>query len=169
MLTTLYALRNNSKVLFHFVWVKSLNERSSDMPSALVRIFNAILSPLFSAAAELRMIHPIHWSLAYVNPSLLTFEWSCSIHPRRLTPSDFLEEQFEKARSSMSLRTHLMIFYSVRIPTQNGREPIRIAFLSYFNPLRLLCEVGRINLYPFRFHIRLKNTKKTKHMKRQKK
>ena len=36
---------------------------------------------------------------------------SCSIHPRRPTSSDSLEERFVKARSSMALRTYLMAFF----------------------------------------------------------
>jgi len=50
--------------------------------SALVQIFNAIPSSLFSAAAELAALR----------------------HPRRPTQSDSLEERFGKAKSSMPLR-----------------------------------------------------------------
>jgi len=64
---------------------------------ALVQIFNAIPSPFFSAPAELRIFNPNHWSLSYINPSLKPLEWSCSIHPRRPTGSDSLEERFRKA------------------------------------------------------------------------
>jgi hypothetical protein len=83
------------------------------MSFALVRIFNAIPSPPFSAAAELRALTPYLYNLS----SVLVRVWvsvpmakSCSIHPRRPTLSDSLEERFVKARSSMALRTYLMVF-----------------------------------------------------------
>jgi hypothetical protein len=117
------------------------------MPSALIRIFNAIPSQLFSAAAELRMINPNHWTLFYVNPDLVSFDLSCSIHPRRLTTSDSFKERFTRARSSMSLRAHLMISYYVRILAKMEEN----LFVLYWD--RCLCFLARGwigNLFRFR-------------------
>jgi hypothetical protein len=50
---------------------------------------------------------------------------SCSIHPRRLTPSDFLEERLVKARSSMALQTYLMSF-SIRAYPHNMEDNLFI-------------------------------------------
>jgi len=84
---------------------------------ALVQIFNAIPSPSFSAPAELRMVNPNPWSLSYVNPSLKSLEWSCSMHPRRPTGSDSLAGRFWKAKSSMSLRHFPAPLFQFYIPS----------------------------------------------------
>jgi hypothetical protein len=73
-----------------------------------MKIFNAIPSPLFSAAAELRPLTPISATFASV-PNIVRISdplvKSCSIHPRRLTPSDSLEERIVMAKSSMIAST----------------------------------------------------------------
>jgi hypothetical protein len=74
---------------------------------SLVRIFNAIPSSIFSAAAELRPLTPISTTFAdvpMISQTLNPLAKSCSIHPRRLNPSDTIEERLGKARSSMALK-----------------------------------------------------------------
>jgi hypothetical protein len=75
---------------------------------APVKIFYAIPSPFFSAAAELRALTSNLCHLASVpmiarlsNP----LEKSCSIHPHRLTASDSLEKRIVMAKSSMVAST----------------------------------------------------------------
>ena len=69
---------------------------------APTQIFNAIPSPLFSAAAELATLR----------------------HPRRPIQSDALEERIGKAKSSMVASDIPNI--SLSLATQNGRELIAL-------------------------------------------
>jgi hypothetical protein len=74
---------------------------------SLVRIFDAIPSLFFSAAAELRALTPVSATfddvstVVHISNQLAK---SCSIHPRRLTLLDTLEKRLGKARSSMALQ-----------------------------------------------------------------
>ena len=81
-----------------------------------------------------RILRLIFWVPIHIVWALLS---SCSIQHSRLTPSDPLEEQLVKARSSMALRIYLMSI-SIRVNLHKMEENqflkgVRVSVVSMNN------------------------------------